>query len=240
MKEGTRLLRKGAEELDIDITEEQLRKLMEYSEMLLSWNERMNLTAITGERDVIIKHFLDSFTCAATGYVADGLRAIDIGTGAGFPGIPLKIIYPGLRITLLDALKKRVRFLKNVISELGLEGITAIHGRAEELARDTAHREGYQLCFSRAVAPMSVILEYCLPFVKIGGLFLAMKGPGYDEELRAAVNAIDILGGRMVQVHDFRLPFTNIAHYIVAIKKIKATGSEYPRKAGRPTKKPLS
>ncbi|MDD2572929.1 MAG: 16S rRNA (guanine(527)-N(7))-methyltransferase RsmG [Bacillota bacterium] len=240
MKVGVELLKKGAHGLGVTVTGEQVDQLMEYMRMLTDWNKRMNLTAITEDRDVIIKHFLDSITCAATGYVNDGLKAIDVGTGAGFPGIPLKIMYPDLEITLLDSLKKRVVFLECVIARLGLKGAVPIHGRAEELARDVAHREKYQLCFSRAVAHMSVVSEYCLPFVETGGVFLAMKGPGYIEEIDQADRAIGILGGCMSQVRDFRLPFTDITHYIIIIEKLTATGSEYPRKAGRPAKKPLS
>jgi 16S rRNA (guanine527-N7)-methyltransferase len=240
MKAEAELLIKGAAELGITVTGMQAARMIEYMEILIEWNKRINLTAITGERDIILRHFLDSLTCAATGYVGNGCKAIDVGTGAGFPGIPLKIIYPGLNITLLDSLRKRVTFLEHLSTQLGLEGAVPIHGRAEDLARDTEHREEYQLCFSRAVAPLSVVSEYCLPFVKPGGVFLAMKGPGYLEEADQAGRAIDLLGGQLSRVLEFRLPFTDIIHYILVIEKVKATGSEYPRKAGRPTKKPLS
>ena len=239
MKREEQLLREGAKQLGLMLNDRQVSQMILYSEMLADWNTRLNLTAITAGEDTITKHFLDSLTCAATGYVADGLRAVDVGTGAGFPGIPLKIVYPDLRITLLDSLKKRIDFIKKVIAELGLEGVTPLHGRAEDLARDAEHREKYQLCFSRAVAHLSVVSEYCLPFVEEGGLFLAMKGPGYAEEVKEAKRALEILGGEIAHRAQFQIPYTDITHYIIIIRKVRATGSDYPRKAGRPAKKPL-
>lgn len=239
MKREELLLKEGANQLGISITDQQAGQMIRYSEMLADWNERHNLTAITDAEDIITKHFLDSLTCAATGYVANGMRAVDVGTGAGFPGIPLKIVYPDLEITLLDSLNKRITFLKSVIAELGLKGAIPLHGRAEDVARDAAHREKYHLCFSRAVAHLSVVSEYCLPFLEIGGVFLAMKGPGYAEEVKEAERAIKILGGEIENRLQFQIPHTDIIHYIVAIKKVGATGSEYPRKAGRPAKRPL-
>ncbi len=235
-----RLLREGAEKLGVVVNREQIICLFEYMDILDCWNKKMNLTAITEEKDVVIKHLLDSFTCAATGYVSNGLKAIDIGTGAGFPGLPLKIIYPGLGITLLDSVKKRITFLKHVIIELNLKNVTPIHARAEELARDSLHREAYDLCFARAVAQLSVIAEYCLPFLKTGGVFLAMKGPEYQGELSTARRAIELLGGRLTRVQQFCLPFTDITRHIIIIEKMKPTKAEYPRKAGRPAKKPLN
>jgi 16S rRNA (guanine527-N7)-methyltransferase len=239
MKREEQLLREGARQLGVVLNDRQVRQMILYSEMLADWNTRLNLTAITAGEDTIKKHFLDSLTCAATGYVADGLRAVDVGTGAGFPGIPIKIVYPDLRITLLDSLKKRIDFIKKVIAQLGLKGVAPLHGRAEDVARDAEHREKYQLCFSRAVAHLAVVSEYCLPFVEEGGLFLAMKGPGYAEEVKEARRAVEILGGEIVDRVQFQIPYTDITHYIIIIKKVKATGSDYPRKAGRPAKKPL-
>lgn len=239
MKREEQVLREGARQLGVVLNDRQVSQMMLYSEMLADWNTRLNLTAITAGEDTITKHFLDSLTCAATGYVADGLRAVDVGTGAGFPGIPLKIVYPDLRITLLDSLNKRIDFIKKVIAELDLKGAMPLHGRAEDVARDAAHREKYQLCFSRAVAHLSVVSEYCLPFVEEGGLFLAMKGPGYAEEVEEAKRAIEILGGEIADRAQFQIPYTDIIHYIVIIRKVRTTGSDYPRKAGRPAKKPL-
>ncbi len=239
MKGQEELLRRGAEELGVGITDEQILCLFKYMEILSEWNKRMNLTAITEVRDVIIKHFLDAFTCVATGYIRDDLRIIDVGTGAGFPGIPLKILYTGLRATLLDSLKKRVTFLEHAIARLNLSNTIPIHARAEELARDALHRESYELCFARAVSQLPVIAEYCLPFVKVGGFFLAMKGANYKEELRMADKGIELLGGRITQVQHFCLPFTDINRHIIIIEKVRPTEAEYPRKAGRPTKKPL-
>lgn len=239
MDRMVRLLKEGTEQMGLLINEEQTDRMMRYMGMLVEWNAKFNLTSITDKQDIVTKHFLDSLTCAATGYVHNRHRAIDVGTGAGFPGIPLKIVYPGMEITLLDSLNKRIEFLKYVAVRLGLEGSEPLHGRAEDMARSPVHREKYDVCFSRAVAHLSVVGEYCLPFVKVGGVFLAMKGPGYLEEIKEADKAVHILGGEIADTREFRLPFTDINHYIIIIRKQRATGSEYPRKAGRPTKKPL-
>jgi 16S rRNA (guanine527-N7)-methyltransferase len=239
MEGPAEMLRSGAEQLGLVIDGTQTDKFLHYMEMLVCWNKKVNLTAITDRHEIITKHFLDSLTCAATGYVRSGVKAADIGTGAGFPGIPLKIVCPGLEITLLDSLNKRVEFLKHAVGELGLEGADPLHGRAEDVARNAAHRERYDLCFSRAVAHLSVVGEYCLPFVKKDGTFLVMKGPGYLQEINEAGRALQVLGGEIAQTKEFKLPFTDIIHYIIIIKKTRTTGSEYPRKAGRPTKYPL-
>jgi 16S rRNA (guanine527-N7)-methyltransferase len=239
MKRKEMLLREGAHQLGLTVTDEQVERLLRYMELLAQWNTKQNLTAITTEEDIITKHFLDSLTCVVAGYIRNGGKAIDVGTGAGFPGIPIKIVRPGLDITLLDSLNKRIAFLKHVIGELGLKGAVPLHGRAEDVARDAEHREKYPLCFSRAVAHLGVVSEYCLPFVETGGFFLAMKGPGYSEEVKEAKKAIEILGGETVEIKAFNIPFTDITHYIIVIEKLRFTGSEYPRKAGKPAKKPL-
>lgn len=233
------LLEEGAREQGILLNKKQVDMFIEYLELLKKWNQKMNLTAITDEKEIVIKHFLDSLTCAGTEYVTDGVNAIDIGTGAGFPGIPLKIVFPDMKFTLVDSLNKRVNFLKEVISKLELRDIYPLHIRAEDLGINEEYREGYQLCFSRAVSHLSILCEYCLPFVKLGGFFLAFKGPGYREELREAEKAIDMLGGELCDVKEFSLPGTNIFHYVLVIKKIKPTPSKYPRKAGKPEKKPI-
>ncbi len=234
-----KLLEEGALEIGVPVNQQQADMFIEYLKLINIWNQRINLTAITNEREIIIKHFLDSLTCAATGYVRNGDKAVDVGTGAGFPGIPLKIIFPGMELTLVDALKKRIIFLEEVISRLELEDVQPLHARAEDLGTQEGYREAYQVCFSRAVSHLPELCEFCLPFLKEGGFFLAQKGPGYREELKEAGKAIDILGGEIWDIKEYALPGTDIVHYVLVIKKIKATPSKYPRKAGKAKKKPI-
>lgn len=225
----------------LDLSDKQLEQFERYYEILVEWNEFMNLTAITQREDVYTKHFMDSLSLIKL-YPSLGsgdLRLIDVGTGAGFPGIPLKIAFPNLRITLLDSLGKRVKFLNHVIEELGLTDVDAIHGRAEDFARDGSHREAYDLCVSRAVANLSTLSEYCIPFVKIGGSFVSYKSEKISEEMKEASKAIDILGGKYSNQVDFTLPDTDIYRNLFEIKKIKSTSKKYPRKAGLPSKEPL-
>ena len=199
----------------------------------------MNLTTITEYSEVVIKHFADS---AAIGCITDmngNIDVIDVGTGAGFPGIVLKIVYPQLSVVLLDSLNKRVNFLKNVITELGLTDISAIHGRAEDIARNKDYREKFDLCVSRAVANMSSLSEYCLPFVKVGGRFIPYKADGCDEEVKTASKAVNILGGKIRKIESYVIPDTDICRKFVVIDKLRNTSAKYPRKAGLPTKEPL-
>ncbi len=223
--------------LKIGLTEEQskITKLFDYMQILLEWNVKMNLTAITEEKEIIQKHFIDSLTIASYCYAG---KIIDIGTGAGFPGIPLKIWNQNVEITLLDSLNKRVLFLKEVIKKLELKKINAIHGRAEEIAIKEQFREKYDIAVSRAVAPMNVLLEYMLPFVKIGGKCICMKGPNI-EELENSKKALKILGGKVIKIEELNLPETEIKRNIIIIEKEKKTPKQYPRKAGKPSKEPL-
>lgn len=239
MGELADILRNGAEKLGISLENQQVNMFMEYLYLLKEWNKKVNVTAITGDKEIIIKHFLDSLTCAATGYLADGDKAIDIGTGGGFPGLPLKIVFPGLKITLVDALRKRINFLSNVVKNLELEGVDLVHGRAENLGVKDGFREEFRFCFSRAVAHLAVLSEYCIPFLKVGGYFFALKGPSYREELEDSKGAIKVLGGELREIKEFVLPYTDIHHYILIVEKIKATPSKYPRKAGKPEKNPI-
>jgi len=239
MEDVLRLLEQGAREIGISLNRQQVNMFSVYLRLLKEWNMKMNLTTITDEREIIVKHFLDSLTCAGAGNIVDGVRAVDIGTGAGFPGIPLKIVFPGIKLTLVDSLNKRVNFLKEVICKLGLKDVDPIHARAEDLGVKEEYREQYQLCFSRAVSHLSVLSEYCLPFLKAGGFFLGLKGPGYKEELKEASNAINILGGELCDIKEFVLPGTDILHYVLVIKKVKPTPSKYPRKPGKAEKKPI-
>ena len=199
----------------------------------------MNLTGITEYQEVVEKHFLDSLSIVKVMDMDQAERVIDIGTGAGFPGIPLKIAFPKLDIVLLDSLNKRIRFLDHVIEELGLEGIRTIHGRAEDFARDGKYRERFDLCVSRAVANLSSLSEYCLPYVKVGGRFVSYKSGDIEEEVNDASKAIALLGGKKERIEKFQLPDTDIQRSFVVIGKTKNTQKRYPRKVGMPTKEPL-
>lgn len=227
------------DKMHIELPDGALELLNCYYEMLVDTNKVMNLTAITEYSEVVIKHFADS---AAIGCITDmngNIDVIDVGTGAGFPGIVLKIVYPQLSVVLLDSLNKRVNFLKNVITELGLTDISAIHGRAEDIARNKDYREKFDLCVSRAVANMSSLSEYCLPFVKVGGRFIPYKADGCDEEVKTASKAVNILGGKIRKIESYVIPDTDICRKFVVIDKLRNTSAKYPRKAGLPTKEPL-
>ena len=230
-------LKEKLNEFNIEISDNQLEKFDKYMRLLLEWNEKINLTAIVEPDEVKIKHFLDSLTVLK--YIHDDDKVIDIGTGAGFPGIPLKIMKPDAKITLLDSLNKRINFLNIVIEELGLKNIEAIHGRAEEFARNKMYREKYDVAVSRAVANLSTLTEYMLPFVKVGGKCICMKGANVKEEVDKAKNAIQELGGKIEKIDNFYLSNNDNERNIIIIKKIKETKSKYPRKAGMPSKEPL-
>ena len=224
-------------DFNIKINEEQIKSFEKYMNLLLEWNEKINLTAITQPDEVKLKHFVDSLTVLK--YINDDDKVIDIGTGAGFPGIPLKIMKGNTKITLLDSLNKRINFLNIVIETLNLRNIQAIHGRAEEIARNKLYREKYDVAVSRAVANLSTLTEYMLPFVKVGGKCICMKGANVNEELERAQNAIKELGGEIERVDNFYLSDNDNERNIIVIKKVKETNPKYPRKAGMPSKEPL-
>ena len=226
-----------ANKINIVFTELQLEQFRMYFEMLVEKNKVMNLTGITEWDEVLEKHFLDSISLIRAIDLIQCLTVMDMGTGAGFPGIPLKIAFPNLQVTLADSLNKRVLFLQEVIDELKLEGIEAIHGRAEDLARDKKYRESYDLSVSRAVANLSTLSEYCLPFVKIGGQFISYKSGEIDEEVAASKSAVFLLGGKIKETVKFELGESGRSFII--IDKVKGTPKTYPRKAGTPSKKPL-
>lgn len=221
--------------IGIEISQKQAEQFYKYMELLLEWNEKMNLTAITDPEEVILKHFIDSLTIIP--YLKEADTVLDIGTGAGFPGIPLKILEENKKFTLLDSLNKRIIFLQTVINELELKNIQAIHGRAEEFV--SKEREASDIVTSRAVARLNVLLEYMLPFVKVGGRCICMKSFEIEEELKEAKKSIEILGGEIEKIDEITLPNTDIKRKIVIIKKVKNTPSKYPRKAGTPAKEPI-
>ncbi len=224
----------------IDNLEEKKKKqFYRFYELLIEYNKVMNLTAITEYDEVVKKHFVDSLAIQNIIDLNEIQTLVDVGTGAGFPGIPLKIVYPHLKVTLLDALNKRVKFLDIVIKELGLKNISAEHGRAEDFAKNKKYREKYDLCVSRAVANLSTLSEYCIPFVHLGGCFIPYKSENIDEELEQSKKAISILGGNVEDVVRFKLTDTDIGRSLIKIKKEKKTPEKYPRKAGLPSREPL-
>lgn len=220
-----------------ELTEDQLENFFKYMNLLLEWNEKINLTAITDVDDIILKHFIDSMTVLK--YIEKDKSIIDVGTGAGFPGIPIAIMREDVKITLLDSLNKRINFLNEVCSELKINNIETIHGRAEEAGQNKKYREKYDIAVSRAVANMTTLSEYLIPFVKVGGICICMKGSEIDHELEQAKFAIKELGGKIEKVEKFNLPDSDIERNIVIIKKIKTTPNKYPRKAGMPSKMPI-
>ena len=232
-------LQQAAQAFGIVLTGEQLASFQTYYELLVEWNEKMNLTAITDPREVAVKHIIDSLSCLDTGLLPTGCRLIDVGTGAGFPGLPLKIVRPDIRLTLLDSLNKRLTFLRTVAEALSLQEVALIHGRAEETARTKEHRGRYDVATARAVARLNVLCELCLPFVKPDGYFLAQKGAQYQEELAEAANALKVLGARAEKTVPVKLPGLEDIRAVICIRKDGATPSAYPRKAGTPEKKPL-
>lgn len=232
---------KDLEYLDISLSEKQIGQFLKYYELLVEWNSFMNLTAITDFDEVLKKHFIDSLSLvkAYEKIKTEKVKVIDIGTGAGFPGVPLKIAFPQIELTLLDSLNKRINFLKEVAGQLELENITYIHGRAEDFAKPSMEREKHDICVSRAVANLSTLSELCLPYVKVGGEFISYKSEKIVEEAAAASRAIGLLGGKIEKQVEFQLPDSDIYRNLFVIKKEKITPKKYPRKAGLPGKEPL-
>lgn len=223
----------------IELSELQKNQFNRYYDLLIEWNDKINLTAITDKKDVIKKHFEDSLSITSVIDMNDIDSVIDVGTGAGFPGIPLKIVFPSLKLTLLDSLNKRINFLNTVVDELGLSDVTALHGRAEEIGRNASYRESFDLCVSRAVANLSTLSEFCLPFVKVGGYFVSYKSEKADIEYIEAKNAINLLSGGNVRIEDVIITDTDLTRKMVLIEKLSPMDDKYPRRAGIPLKKPL-
>lgn len=229
----------GLNKLEIDLSQQQMQQFLTYYEMLIEKNKVMNLTAITEFEEVVEKHFLDSLSLIQQIDLNQNLKVLDLGTGAGFPGIPLKIAFPELEIVLMDSLNKRINFLNEVIAALKLEKITAIHGRAEEMARKPEYREQFDLCVSRAVANLASLSEYCLPFVTLQGNFISYKSGEIEEEVNQSKKAVFLLGGKIKDIKKFRLVETDAERSFVQIEKVKKTPKTYPRKAGTPSKSPI-
>ncbi len=225
--------------LGIQLSIEQALKFQRLTELLLCWNDRVNLTAITDPAEINIKHYLDSLTLTLVVERFEGARLIDVGSGAGFPGLPLAIAFPWLRLTLMDATAKKVRFIDEVAHTLGLRNVRALHARAEDAGRDRIHREAYDFVVVRAVGKMPVLLEYCLPLCKLGGQVIAMKGAAATDETDAAARALGSLGGELTTIKEVALPAMDKPRHLVVVDKVKPTPDRYPRRAGLPARQPL-
>lgn len=234
------VLKVGAMEWGLKLTPPQVDAFGLYYQQLLIWNERISLTSITDYEEVQVKHFLDSLSCLQVmDTVATDARCIDIGAGAGFPGLPLKIVWPRLQLTLLESVGKKVRFLTHMVEAMGLEETDIVQGRAEELGRNPDYREAFDVALARAVAQMSVLVEYALPLVRVGGIFVAQKGDDIEGEMKSASAAIKLLGGRLQEIRPICLPGSEIARHLVVVQKLGPTTDRYPRRPGIPAKRPL-
>lgn len=231
------ILKEYLKEIKIELDEKQVKQFYTYMNLLIEWNEKINLTAITDPEEIIIKHFVDSLTIAT--HIEKNSTLVDMGTGAGFPGIPLKILREDIKITLVDSLNKRINFLNEVIKELELKDIITVHARAEEFGKNKQYREEFDVATSRAVANLSTLSEYLIPLVKQTGKIIFMKGSEVKEELENAKNAINILGGKIEKEESFNLPNTDMKRNLIIVNKIKATPAKYPRKPGLPAKEPI-
>lgn len=230
-------LEKKLDVINIKLNEKQIKQFYDYMNLLIEWNKKINLTAIIEPKEIILKHFVDSLTINK--YINEKSTLIDVGTGAGFPGIPLKILRNDINITLVDSLNKRIKFLDEVIEKLNLADIKTVHGRAEEIGRNREYREKFDYATSRAVANTATLSEYLIPFIKIKGKCIYMKGPDTKEELKNGEKAISVLGGNIVNKEEFKLPYSDVKRTIIIIEKVKNTPTKYPRKAGTPSKEPI-
>lgn len=230
-------LQNQVQKIDIKLTNKQLNEFYTYMNLLIEWNKNINLTAITEPEEIIKKHFIDSLTISKN--IQKDSSIIDVGTGAGFPGIPLKIVREDINVVLLDALNKRLNFLNEVIKENKLENIETVHFRAEEIGKNKKYREKYDIATSRAVAQLNILVEYLLPLVKVGGKCICMKGSNVEEELKNSKKAITLLGGEIEKIEEFILPDSDIKRNVIIIKKVNSTPAKYPRKPGTPAKEPI-
>lgn len=238
--EVLKILREGARVFDVQLDDQSVEKLFNYMQQIIQWNKKFNLTAIDDEKDFIIKHFLDSLSIVPIiDEIKNGRNIIDIGTGAGFPSIPVKIVRDGTNFTLIDSVGKKIGFIDHCIDTLLLNGVKAYHERAEDFARKKEHREKYDIAVARAVASLPVLLEYCLPFLKDGGIFIAMKGRFPEDEITGSQRALKILKARIIDVREVQLPFSDIMRNIVIVEKYGKIDGRYPRKSGKPSSEPL-
>lgn len=237
IEEFEELMKKYGKKIEIEFTDEQLKKFYDYMNLLIEWNQKINLTAITEPKEIILKHFIDSLTINK--YIQQKSTLADVGTGAGFPGIPLKILRPDIKVTLVDSLNKRINFLNEVIEKLNLEDIVTVHSRIEDFGKNKSYREKFDYVTARAVANLAVLSEYLIPIAKIGGKCLCMKGSNVEEEITSGKNAINVLGGKLEKVDEFVLPDSDISRNVIILSKIKNTPARFPRKAGMPSKEPL-
>ncbi|MCS4454035.1 16S rRNA (guanine(527)-N(7))-methyltransferase RsmG [Clostridium botulinum] len=226
------ILQSACNDVNLDFNDKKYNQLISYKNLIQEWNKKINLTAIVEDDEIIKKHFIDCIKIFKSSPIGEAKSLIDIGTGAGFPGIPIKILKEDIEITLLDSLQKRINFLNTVIGELQLKNIQCLHGRAEDYAQEIQHRQKYDIAVSRAVANLAVLSEFCIPFVEKGGYFIAMKGPSVEEEITAATKSIEILGGKIEDIIKIDIEDTDLKHNLVIIKKVKETGKRYPRKPG--------
>ena len=244
LKEDQRILAIGAQKIGITLTQEQIEIFFSYLELLIKWNQKINLTSLESPREIIINHFLDALTCVKIinlyyNHNIDQIKLIDVGTGAGLPGIPIKIALPSIKLFLLDSRKKKVIFLKNLVEQLDLEKVEIYEDRAEVLGKCQEYREKYDIAISRAVAALNTLSEYCLPLVKVGGLFIAQKGKSYQKELDKGLKAVQLLKGKLIKVEEVQIPYISQVRYLIIIKKNDSTPLEYPRRKGIPKKRPL-
>ena len=233
------LMKRAANEAGLELTELQYEQFIKYMRLLQEWNEKINLTAITDDEEVIKKHFIDCIKAFKSDAIKNAKTIIDVGTGAGFPGLPIAIMNPNVKVTLLDSLNKRINYLNTVVRELGLKNVTTIHSRAEDGARNPELREKFDVATSRAVANMAVLSEFCMPYVKKNGHFVALKGPAIEEELENGKAAIKILGGELKNIIEVSIEGTDLRHNIVEVLKVRECNKKYPRKAGTVNKNPL-
>ncbi|MBW9173249.1 16S rRNA (guanine(527)-N(7))-methyltransferase RsmG [Clostridium estertheticum] len=233
------ILNEASDNVGLKFDQDKYDQFMLYKDLIKEWNEKINLTAIKEDEAIVQKHFIDSMKVFKFDQLKNAKNVIDIGTGGGFPGIPMKIIKPEVNIVLLDSLNKRIIFLNEVINRLDLKNIKAIHGRAEDFAQEKQYREKFDVAVSRAVANLTVLSEYCIPYVKVGGYFVAMKGPAVEEEIKLSKNAIKMLGGQIEHIEKVQIEGSDLNHNLVIIKKISQTHKKYPRKAGMVAKVPL-
>lgn len=237
VKEFQQKLNELSQKINIQLEEKQINQFYTYMNLLLQWNEKINLTAITDPNEIILKHFIDSMTIMS--YLEKNKNIVDVGTGGGFPGIPVKIVNEKINMTLLDSLNKRINVLKEIINTLNLDNISAIHARVEEFGQNKENREKFDIATSRAVAKLNILSEYMLPLVKVGGKCICMKGPDIEVEIEESKKAIELLGGKIDEIKKFTLPESNLERTIIVISKIKHTANKYPRKPGMPAKEPI-